>query len=122
MKTPIKYAAILGCLAVLLGAFGAHALQERLDEKALAVWATANRYHSLHALAFLVLEVGAALGLQNTKLARLFWAGGLFFFSGGLYLYAFTGLKLAALVAPIGGLSFAAGWLALLRVQLDPKS
>lgn len=117
MKTSVRYAAVIGCLAVLLGAFGAHALQHRLDEKALEIWATANRYHFLHALAMLIVEVGATLGLQNTRASLVLWSFGLIFFSGGLYVYALTGLKFAALVAPIGGLSFAAGWLSLGKVS-----
>lgn len=117
MTKSVHYAAVIGCLAVLLGAFGAHALHDRLDEKSLEVWATANRYHFWHALAILVLEVGAVLGLQNTRSSLVLWSLGLIFFSGGLYVYALTGLKFAALIAPIGGLSFAAGWLSLGKVS-----
>lgn len=119
MSRPIKYAAIVGCLAVLLGAFGAHGLEGRISEKALQVWSTANRYHFLHALAILALEIGTCWGLSRTRPALALWSVGLLLFSGSLYVYAFAGLKLAAMVAPIGGLSYAAGWLSLLMVQVD---
>ena len=110
--------AILGCIAVLLGAFGAHGLEGKVSEKALAVWATANRYHFIHTLAFLALAVGEIQGLARTGAAKALWALGLIFFSGGLYIYAVSGIKLFALIAPVGGLSYAAGWLALTRLEI----
>ncbi|HIB65045.1 MAG TPA: DUF423 domain-containing protein [Phycisphaerales bacterium] len=118
MNRTVLTCAILGCTAVLLGAFGAHGLEGKVSEKALAAWATANRYHFIHTLSFLILAVGEGRGLARTGAAKLLWALGLVFFSGGLYVYAVSGLKIFALIAPIGGLSFAAGWLALTRLEV----
>ncbi len=109
--------AVLGCLAVLLGAFGAHGLEGRIDEHAIEIWEKANRYHFLHVLAILALTVAELQGCKNTKFIVGAWSMGILFFSGGLYLYALTGIKFGALLAPIGGLTFAAGWLSLLRVE-----
>ena len=109
--------AVLGALAVLLGAFGAHALEGRVSERALEVWSTANRYHFFHVLALFGLQIGVAGGLRGSEAARAAWLVGIAIFSGSLYLYAVTGLKFAAMLAPVGGLALAAGWLLLLRIR-----
>ncbi len=121
MNTPVRCAALLGCLAVMLGAFGAHGLEGRVSEKAIEVWLTANRYHFFHALAVLAVGFAQGLGLRHTQWSLRFWSAGLMLFSGALYLYAITGLKFAAMVAPLGGLSFAAGWLCLLKTSFSPE-
>lgn len=113
----LKIAALLGAVAVIFGAFGAHALEGKLEERAFEVWQTANRYHFFHALGLLGLGLWEGLGGRGARLAVIAWLLGLTFFSGGLYVYALTGLKLGAMVAPIGGLSFAAGWLALFKLE-----
>ena len=118
MNKTFLMCALLGCAAVLLGAFGAHGLEGKVSEKALAVWGTANRYHFIHTLALLALAVGEIQGLTRTAAAKAFWSTGLAVFSVGLYIYAVTGVKLFALIAPVGGLSYALGWLALARLEL----
>jgi uncharacterized membrane protein YgdD (TMEM256/DUF423 family) len=117
MKKAFLLSALVGCSAVLLGAFGAHALEERLSQRALEVWTTANRYHFFHLLAILTLEVGRSLGLRCTKQPITLWTIGLVLFSGSLYAYALTGLKFLALIAPLGGVTLALGWLSLLSVE-----
>ena len=116
-KRLLTAAGVVGCLAVLLGAFGAHALEARLEPRALEVWETANRYHFFHALALLALGLWEAAGGRGTRASVVAWALGLTFFSGSLYLYALSGLKFAAMLAPLGGLSLAAGWLALGKLE-----
>jgi uncharacterized membrane protein YgdD (TMEM256/DUF423 family) len=100
-------------LAVALGAFGAHGLQGRLDESALAIWRTAVDYHMWHALA---LGWVGVLAERWPEARRLAWAGWLFvagmvLFSGSLYLLAVTGARWLGMVTPFGGLAFLAGWL-----------
>lgn len=119
MNASVRYAAVLGFLAVMLGAFGAHGLEGRVSEKAFEVWLTANRYHFFHTLAILAVGLAEGFGLRRTRPSLLLWSVGLVLFSGALYLYALTGLKFAAMVAPIGGLSFAFGWLSLFKTSLD---
>lgn len=114
-------AALIGALAVALGAFGAHALQDRLDERALEVWQTANRYHFFHALAMLGLGMWEAQGGRGGKGAAGAWLVGLTLFCGGLYVYALSGLKLGAMLAPLGGLAFILGWLALLKLEAPAR-
>jgi uncharacterized membrane protein YgdD (TMEM256/DUF423 family) len=117
----LTVAALLGALAVALGAFGAHALEGRLDERALEVWQTANRYHFYHVLGLLGLGLWQRGGGDKAGLAAGAWLLGLTLFSGGLYVYALTGLKLGAVLAPLGGLSFLVGWLALSRLEMPRR-
>ncbi len=116
-KRLLTAASIVGCLAVLLGAFGAHALEARLEPRALEVWQTANRYHFFHALGLLGLGLWEASGGRGGRTSSVAWFLGLTLFSGALYIYALSGLKFAAMLAPLGGLSFAVGWLALGRLE-----
>jgi len=83
----------------------------------MEIWQTANRYHFFHLLAVFAVEVGVACGLTNARYPLIFWSAGLTLFSGSLYVYALSGVKLFAILAPLGGLSLALGWLALLAVK-----
>ncbi|EGK73266.1 hypothetical protein METUNv1_00439 [Methyloversatilis universalis FAM5] len=108
-------AALAGALAVVLGAFGAHALKARLDEPMLTVWQTAVQYHFWHALALGLIGL-LALHLRDACwLMRAGWLmlAGLLLFSGSLYAMALTGTRALGMVTPFGGLAFIAGWLAL---------
>lgn len=99
--------AILGGLAVVLGAFGAHAVKARIDAEALGWWQTAVQYQMWHALAIL------GLGLSGKDWARLpawlFTAGSLVF-AGTLYAMALDAPRWLGAVTPIGGLLMIAGW------------
>ncbi|MET0089498.1 MAG: DUF423 domain-containing protein [Candidatus Thiodiazotropha sp.] len=108
-------AALSGMLLVILGAFGAHALEPRLPADHLVWWQKAVHYQGLHTLA---LFGTGLLALQHSSRA-LHMAGGLFLagillFSGSLYVMALTGLRSLGMITPLGGLAFIAGWLALL--------
>jgi len=106
-----RIAAVLGLLGVALGAFGAHALKPTLTAFGTAdVWETGVIYQLVHSVALLVL---AAVGRADRWLTLL-WAGGIVIFSGTLYIYATTGLKGFAIVTPLGGLAFLAGWALLI--------
>lgn len=112
-------AALLGALAVALGAFGAHGLEGKLDPSSLQTYKTGVQYHFIHLIPLLLIPF-----LPNGRFkVRLLLAGWLFLlgivlFSGSLYLLStrdLTGLKVAWLgpVTPIGGLLFIGGWVAL---------
>jgi len=106
-----RIAAVLGLLGVALGAFGAHALKPTLAAFGTAdVWETGVIYQLVHSVALLVL---AAVGRADRWLTLL-WAVGIVIFSGTLYIYATTGLKGFAIVTPLGGLAFLAGWALLI--------
>jgi uncharacterized membrane protein YgdD (TMEM256/DUF423 family) len=105
----LRVAALSGASAVLLGAFGAHALQRfTSDPKQLATFATASHYHLLHSAVLLF----AAQSRKATSCALL--TAGIVVFSGSLYLLVLTQKKWLGAITPIGGLLLTAGWAALL--------
>ncbi len=93
-------------LAVGLGAFGAHALKNRLTPDMLAVFETGVKYQVYHALALLLLAA-----LRGPSKAAWCFSAGIVIFSGSLYILALTGVRKWGAVTPIGGLLFLAGWL-----------
>ena len=108
--TALKATALIGALAVALGAFGAHGLEDRLVETGrVETWKTAAFYHLVHAVVMLVLVGRSAW----RPLPWLLFAGGIAVFSGSLYLLCLTGLSWLGAITPIGGLLLIAGWVAL---------
>jgi uncharacterized membrane protein YgdD (TMEM256/DUF423 family) len=105
--------ALFGALAVILGAFGAHALRAHLEPRDLETFETAVRYQMYHAFA---LFAAAWLLSRNAPYATAAaWAfiAGVAIFSGSLYLLVATGQRWLGAVTPLGGLAFIAGWLLL---------
>jgi uncharacterized membrane protein YgdD (TMEM256/DUF423 family) len=110
----LALAATYGFLAVALGAFGAHALKQRLSVEMLAVWRTGVEYQFYHALALLLL----GLLVRQTPSVALNASGvcfglGVLLFSGSLYALALSGVRVFGAVTPIGGLFFLTGWILL---------
>jgi uncharacterized membrane protein YgdD (TMEM256/DUF423 family) len=106
--------ALSGLVAVLAGAFGAHALRGRLSPDLLQVFETSARYQMFHALAL----IGVWLARPRARPTPLATAGALFLagtalFSGSLYALALTGVGAWGAVTPFGGACFLAGWVAL---------
>jgi len=101
-------ACLFAALAVILGAFGAHALKERLDESSMAWWHTGVEYHFYHSLAVLVVTRFTATPWIH-RAALAFFAG-IVLFSGSLYVMALTGARWLGAVTPVGGLLFLVGW------------
>ena len=101
-------------LAVLAGAFGAHALRARIPSDLLTVFETAARYHLYHALAlFAVAWAATQWPTMLVRAAGWLFVAGTVVFSGSLYLLSMTGARWLGAVTPLGGLCFLAGWLAL---------
>ncbi|WP_458071684.1 DUF423 domain-containing protein [Rhodanobacter sp. BL-MT-08] len=100
-----------GASAVLLGAFGAHALQKMLDPHSLELWHTAVNYHIWHALA-LAAAVGLGAG-RSRRVAIMAFALGIVLFSGSLYALALGAPRWTGIITPFGGLAFIIGWIAL---------
>lgn len=111
MNLWLLVAALNGALAVAAGAFGAHALQGKLDAHSLQVWETGARYQMYHALAIGLAAVMARNAASATpNLAAAFFLAGIVLFSGSLYLLAITGIRGLGIVTPFGGLCFLVGW------------
>jgi len=114
-------------LAVILGAFGAHALKEVLSLQQLATFETGVRYQFYHA--FLLLFLGLAAMIPEKKKAVIFYLIliGVVFFSGSIYLLATDSMndfdfRVIGFVTPFGGLLLIVGWLLLFIEFLKKKS
>lgn len=112
----LTVAALYGALAVILGAFGTHALSPHQSEKSRGTWRTAERFNFYHALALLAVGLlmhGGMAGAALTVSAWCFMAGTLLF-SGGLYLLSATGKRFLGAATPAGGALLIIGWIALI--------
>ncbi len=119
-KKFFRAACLLLALAVVFGAFGAHALKSRLASNSLQAWQTGVQYHFIHAIGMLVVSsiaTGNFFHEKRLKMALLFHVIGIALFSGSLYLLAIqsliggVGLNWLGPITPIGGVFFIAGWL-----------
>ena len=129
MRKKILYtAAILGCLAVILGAFGAHGLKNTLNSDQIVSFETGVRYQMYHALLLLFLGSTAFVLPKMQKLIFIFILWGTILFSGSIYLLAtndLTGVDFTsiAFITPIGGTLLIIGWIILtvsfFRTKLD---
>lgn len=105
----LTLAGAFGFSAVMLGAFGAHGLRDRLSPPMLEIYRTGVLYHLVHALAVLAVAL-AADRLRRPRLVAGLFCAGIAIFSGTLYLLAVTGRTWLGAVTPIGGLLLLAGW------------
>jgi uncharacterized membrane protein YgdD (TMEM256/DUF423 family) len=137
----IAVGAISAGLAVAVGAFGAHALEGRVNADMLANYETGARYHFYHSLGLIAVGLmallhGAPAGGTGDRsnggngahpyagLSRLRWSAalmltGIVLFSGSLYTMALTGLGWLGAVTPLGGVAFLAAWALLAWAALD---
>lgn len=115
-------AAFLLCLAVILGAFGAHAFKDILPPGDFLTYQVAVQYQFLHSLGLLVVA-HMSLTKPEMKLKFVMWglALGIFIFCGSLYLIVATQTKAWGAVAPIGGSLWIFSW-ALLGFKFFKKS
>ena len=118
----IAAGAILMLCGVLLGAFGAHALQAQLTPRQLASYQTGVQYQMLHAFGLMIVGI---VGQVTGVTPRLRWsarlmAAGIVFFSGSIYLMTAGAPRTLGMVAPVGGIAFMAAW-ALLAWQALSK-
>jgi uncharacterized membrane protein YgdD (TMEM256/DUF423 family) len=105
--------AVFGALAVILGAFGAHALRSHLDARDLETFETAVRYQMYHAFALFAAAWLISRTAPHAGAAAWAFVVGIVIFSGSLYLLVATGQRWLGAVTPIGGLAFIAGWVLL---------
>jgi len=119
-KRFLSVGAILGALAVALGAFGAHALKKIVPPDSVNTFQTGVQYQMYHSLALLLVAViFERFPNKFTRLAGGFFITGIVLFSGSLYILTLlkatetVGLNGVGIVTPFGGLFFIAGWLLL---------
>ena len=112
----VRIGAVVGFLAVGMGAFGAHSLSDRLKALGtLANYETAAQYQMYHALALVAVGLLSLAGRSGKALSVAGWGFlvGTILFSGSLYILSLTGNKRLGMITPIGGVALLIGWLAL---------
>jgi uncharacterized membrane protein YgdD (TMEM256/DUF423 family) len=119
-------AALFGMTAIILGAFGAHALKEVLTTDQLATFETGVKYQMYHALFLLFIGLNTQLADKVKKIILILTVFGVIFFSGSIYLLATDSLntfnfKVIGFVTPIGGLFLIGSWGILLWNFLKKK-
>jgi uncharacterized membrane protein YgdD (TMEM256/DUF423 family) len=115
----VRFGSIGMFLAVALGAFGAHALRQRLSPEMLSVFETGVRYQVYHALAlFAVAWLAERHPGSLVEASGWSFTVGIVIFSGSLYLLSATGVRWLGAITPIGGLAFLAGWLLLFMASI----
>ena len=128
-KRIIITASVLGVLAVITGAFGAHGLKALITSAQLEVWHTAVQYNFYHVFALLFLSTFGRFKNNLIVAAYYFFTVGIILFSGSLYLMACkyvlglnAGLtKVLGPITPFGGLLFILGWIMLALAALRHK-
>jgi len=117
-STTLRIAGILGAIGVGLGAFGAHALQEILQERGMSnAWETAVHYHLLHAVGLICIALWLRQEPQSAthsfRWAARSWVAGIILFSGSLYGLALGGPRWLGPITPLGGAALIVGWILL---------
>ena len=112
MKLYIITGSVLAALAILFGAFGSHALKEKLTPEQLEIYDIATRYLMFHALGIFAIGIlGYQVPSEILTLPLLLMVLGILIFSGSLYLISLAGYKKLGMVTPIGGLALIISWL-----------
>ena len=102
---------ILCGLGVILGAFGAHGLRERLTPEMLVVFETGVRYLLIHGLGLLAIAWAVSRWPDTyVNIAGYLFVAGILIFSGSLYVLAMTGIRWLGAITPLGGVCLIIGW------------
>lgn len=108
-------------VGIILGAFAAHGLKDKISADKLVIFETGVKYHLLHALALVVLGLNTNYFIEKRfKVAALLLMLGILFFSGSIYALSTVEIngmasmqKIFGPITPLGGLCFISGWLLL---------
>ena len=123
----ILTATLFGVIAIILGAFGAHALKETLAPEQLTSFETGVRYQMYHALFLFFVSSRKEVSLKALKVIYNLVLAGVIFFSGSIYLLTTKNVshidfKIIGFVTPIGGLLLIFAWLVLFVTFFKKKS
>jgi uncharacterized membrane protein YgdD (TMEM256/DUF423 family) len=126
-KKIISTASIFGMIAIILGAFGAHALKKVLSVEQIATFETGVRYQMYHALFLLFIGTTTLINQKTKKRIYNLVVFGVIFFSVSLYFLAVNSLthidfKLMGIITPIGGIFLISAWFILLFDLISPKN
>lgn len=123
----IAAAAILGFVAIILGAFGAHALKKIMDVEQLVSFETGVRYQMYHALFLLFIGTTKLVSDKTKSTIYYLVISGVLFFSGSIYLLATRNItnvdfSVIGFITPIGGLLMIIAWALLFLNILKQKA
>ncbi|REK69298.1 DUF423 domain-containing protein [Paenibacillus paeoniae] len=104
--------AVNAALAIILGAFGAHGLEDKLSEHYLDVFETGVKYHMYSALGLMLIALLDKMigGSRKVLIGGRLILAGTIIFSGSLYILSLTGFSKLGIITPIGGVAMIAGW------------
>ncbi len=105
--------ALSAMTAVALGAFGAHALKERISVDMLEVFRTGVNYHLAHSLAIIACSFALPILGNKVRICSWLFGIGILLFAGSLYALALSGNRMLGIITPFGGVAFLSGWLLL---------
>lgn len=112
MNKTLSLIAFLGAITVILGAFGAHTLQDILNESQLKSFETAVRYQMFHVIVLLFVNTYSLFSAKSKKMMNFLFFVGILFFSGSIYAITFgISSQLIWPLTPLGGLFLILGWL-----------
>jgi len=112
MKINLGITSTLGALTIVLGAFGAHALQETLGVNELKSFETAVRYQMYHVIVLLFINSYGEFSVKTKNIVSYLFFAGILFFSGSIYAITLgVNPKNIWFITPLGGLFFILGWL-----------
>ena len=105
-------AGLSGFLGVGIGAFGAHALKDKLTPELATIFQTGVQYHLVHTLA--LFGVGLLISVMPQasipRVSGYLFMAGIVLFSGSLYTLSITGVRWLGAITPLGGVCFLAAW------------
>ena len=112
----------LCCLSVVMGAFGAHALKDRLSSYSMSIYDKAVLYQMFHSIAIIfTVLIGQVLNTNQYNICGWIFLFGIMIFSGSLYLLSITDIKWLGAITPIGGTLFIVGWLVMFYLTFKLK-
>ena len=121
-KWALPLAGINVALSIVIGAFGAHSLREKVPAESMVIFHTGAQYHQIQAIGALLI----LLLLDRCTMPKRAFAGfalilvGCLLFSGSLYALAATGTRMLGMITPFGGVAFITGWLLVAFSGLVP--
>lgn len=121
-RTAIFLGALSGAVTVALGAFGAHALEERVTPDKLAIWETGVHYQGLHALALILFGLFAERRPGVGGLTAWCFLLGSAIFAGTLYAMTLGAPRWFGAITPLGGTLLIVGWVAFAVAARRPPT
>ena len=111
----ISLGSVNAAFAVVLGAFGANALNTKISLEALGTFQTGVQYHFYHSLGLIIIGIISRSAKRSKALPISGWAmlSGIILFSGSLYIISIAGIRSVGIITPIGGILFILSWLLL---------